>query len=401
MTAPVPRPTVARDTRIDFARGMALMMIFVDHIPANTFARFTLHSFGFADAAEVFVLIAGYSSALAFGADFRRGLYLKGTVRILARCWQLYVTHIALFLAVCGLIASFALYFDHPAYLEADNFAPVFHDPSKALPLALTLTYLPAYLDILPLYIVLLLLFPGAYRLVQLHPALALAASLILYASSKAYGWTLPNFPDHGWFFNPFAWQLLFVVGVVAGHGAACGRSPARPRWLTSFALAYVAGAFVVAAPWTQIPGLENLCLVSRDVLGPMDKTNLSVWRLLHVLAVAYLVASFVDPQHPFLSGPVARPLILCGRHSLEVFSFGIVLSFLGRFTLTEVGNEIGAEAGVTALGVLILVLTGSVLSWYASQSGSRSRSAVQSAFAPSLGAASHTGLPAIPSPSV
>jgi hypothetical protein len=49
-----------RDLRIDFLRGLALLFIFIDHIPDNGLAHFTLRNFGFADAAEVFVLLAGF-----------------------------------------------------------------------------------------------------------------------------------------------------------------------------------------------------------------------------------------------------------------------------------------------------------------------------------------------------
>lgn len=61
-----------RDLRIDFFRGLALLFIFIDHVPDNVLARFTLRNFGFADAAEVFVLLAGFSAVLAYGRTFER-----------------------------------------------------------------------------------------------------------------------------------------------------------------------------------------------------------------------------------------------------------------------------------------------------------------------------------------
>jgi OpgC protein len=59
-----------RDPRIDVLRGMALLMIFVDHIPGNVLSLVTLHNFGFSDAAEVFVLLNAALRDLARRSHF-------------------------------------------------------------------------------------------------------------------------------------------------------------------------------------------------------------------------------------------------------------------------------------------------------------------------------------------
>jgi len=61
-----------RDLRLDFFRGLALVFIFIDHVPDNKLARITLGSWNFSDAAEVFVFISGYTAALVFGGMARR-----------------------------------------------------------------------------------------------------------------------------------------------------------------------------------------------------------------------------------------------------------------------------------------------------------------------------------------
>lgn len=51
----MPSGGVERDLRLDFFRGLALFSIFVDHVPNNLVAQFTLQSAMFSDAAEVFM----------------------------------------------------------------------------------------------------------------------------------------------------------------------------------------------------------------------------------------------------------------------------------------------------------------------------------------------------------
>ena len=60
-------PVIERDLRLDFFRGLALFCIFIDHIPNNILAKFTLQSLMFADAAEVFILISGYTAGMVYG----------------------------------------------------------------------------------------------------------------------------------------------------------------------------------------------------------------------------------------------------------------------------------------------------------------------------------------------
>ena len=60
-------PSQQRDLRLDFFRGLALIFIFIDHIPENVLSYFTPQAFQFYDAAEVFIFISGYTAALVYG----------------------------------------------------------------------------------------------------------------------------------------------------------------------------------------------------------------------------------------------------------------------------------------------------------------------------------------------
>src|SRR5262245_24468796 len=96
-----------RDARVDFFRGLALAFIFIDHVPGNRLAWFTLHNFGFSDAAEIFVFLAGYAAFLAYAPSFQEHGAAVGLRRVVRRIRDLYAAHIIL-LVVCvaGLAVS-------------------------------------------------------------------------------------------------------------------------------------------------------------------------------------------------------------------------------------------------------------------------------------------------------
>lgn len=93
-----------RDLRIDFFRGLALVFIFWDHIPHNPLGQVTPRNFGFSDAAEIFVFLAGYAAVLAYGKLLLRDGYAVACLRVLRRVWVLYVAHIFLLAVLMGMV---------------------------------------------------------------------------------------------------------------------------------------------------------------------------------------------------------------------------------------------------------------------------------------------------------
>lgn len=346
----------SRDLRLDFFRGVALIFIFVDHVPGNLFGHFTLRNFGFVDAAELFVFVAGYAASLAYGKSFARQGFGAGLRRIGKRLAEIYAAHLIV-LAVCvGGIAIAARAFENPVYYEFINLVPFAYEPFAAIGRALALNHHLVYLNILPLYIALLAWFPLLFWLLRRHPALALGASLALYALANIGGVNLPSYPNHdGWFFNPFAWQLLFSIGAILGHRSGKGPLP-RPRWLVALAIAYALFALIVIAPWTKIAWFESWRLVPGDLLAPMDKTNLSPWRLAHILALAYLVAIFVKPRAAWFSQAWARGIVACGRNSLDIYCMGTIFSFIGLFVLVEAGRDFAIQVAINLGSIGLMV---------------------------------------------
>lgn len=357
----------SRDLRLDFFRGLALWFIFLNHMHYNVLTWATNRNYGFSDATEIFVYISGYSAAIAYGSAMRRQGFLLAAARILRRVWQIYVAHLMLFLAFTAEIAFLALRFDNQMFVEEMNVLTFLDEPHVTLIQALLLKFRPVNMDVLPLYIVLLAGFPLALWGILRRPLLVLAASVLLYVVARRYGWNLPNYPGNaGWYFNPFTWQVLFVLGAVATRTpellAWLGR---QQRWLAPIAVAYLLFSLWIALSW-NVPHLEATVpqWLARH-LYPVDKTSLDPLRAMHFLAVAYLTACWVGPQSRFLASRAALPLVVCGQHSLAVFCVGIFLSFTGEFVLLELDGSIATQVAVGFGGIALMTALAAVLGWY------------------------------------
>ena len=158
-------PTAGRDPRLDVARGLAMAIILIAHIPGNPVIEFIPARFGPSDATEMFVFCSGFASALAFGGTFARAGFAFGTLRIAHRCWQIYWSHLALFVTVAALCVAGSALPGAVDYVHALWLQPFFAEPRQGLLHLVTLTYVPNYFDILPMYLVVLAMVPGVMAL--------------------------------------------------------------------------------------------------------------------------------------------------------------------------------------------------------------------------------------------
>lgn len=360
-----------RDPRVDFFRGVALWFIFLDHVPSNAIGQFTLRNVGFSDATEIFVFLSGYSAAIAYGRAERKLGFVYMTAHVWRRCWQLYVAHLILFIFYTAQIAWLAERFSNSMYIEELNITRFLEAPHIALLEALTLRFRPANLDILPLYIVLLLAFPFVLRALRAMPLTTLCASFALYLAARYLDLNLPTSVEGiGWYFNPFAWQLLFFFGTLCAIAPDRWQPVMRWRpWLGIVAAVYVAFSTVVASSW-QITAFGDLLAAWMpsawfEWMYPIDKTNMDILRLLHFLALAYLSAHFVKPSARFLQRWWARPLIACGRQSLYVFCLGVFLSFAAHFILVEFNAHLPMQIGVSVAGLSLVTALATLMNWY------------------------------------
>jgi hypothetical protein len=231
----------------------------------------------------------------------------------------------------------------------------------------LFLQFQPTYLDILPLYIVMLLIFPAVLFFLRRLPLVALVPSVLVYLAVQVFDLNLPSYPPgNDWTFNPLAWQLLFILGAVLG--GAQTRSSERAR-LVEIAywpsLVIAAVILVIRLSWTFHGLWDAVPALLLRYLWPINKSNLSPLRLVSFFAVVMLVARWVAPQAGFLRSAAARPLVLCGRHSLEIFCLSILLSVLGHFLMSEFNAGFTMQFAVNVVGIATMCLTAGMLDWY------------------------------------
>src|SRR5229473_2046235 len=350
---------VERDLRLDLFRGMGLWMIFLDHIPHDIVAWLTLRNYGFSDAAEFFVFISGYLLGFIYGPIVRGGNFFAATKRLLMRAWQMYVAHIMLFLIFTAQIARTARRFDNPLYKDELNVANFLQHPDVLIGQALSLRYKPVNLDVLPLYISLVLASPLILWGLTRRPNLTLLGSAVLYVLARWFDWNFASYPPGTtWYFNPFAWQLLFVFAAWCGVGGVLQLEfLIRSRVALAVAFAWMAFAFLIVMTWHSafLESLVPKWMIK--AIYPIDKTDLDMLRFTHFLALALVVARFFPRKAEILSSKWLRPMVLCGQHSLPLFCFGVFLSFGAHWILVQ-----HAQGGARALWMQLLVSVGGIL---------------------------------------
>ena len=247
---PVPA-AVQRDLRLDFFRGLALIFIFLNHIPHNAASWISNRNYGFSDATEIFVFISGYSALLAYSGAFRRKGLIVASARIWRRAWQVYTAHVFLFVVFIAHITYLSASFQNPMFAEEMGVGRFFDEPHVVLVQALMLKFRPANMDVLPLYIVLLLLFPAVLWALRRWPNGVLGVSFLLYAVVQLTHWNLPAYPRGHWFFNPLAWQFLFVLGAWCALNATHGFwRHLRPGLFAPLAGLYLLFSLAIALTW-------------------------------------------------------------------------------------------------------------------------------------------------------
>ncbi len=357
------RSNRSRDLRVDFFRGLALWWIYTDHIPGNVLGKYSLQNFALCDAAEVFVLLAGFGAGIAYGSTMNRQGYLYAAADTLRRAWTLYIAHIFLFVVYAAQVAYSAAALDRMFYLDEARLNVLADDPFRALLEALLLRFQPNLLNILPLYVALLLIFALALPLLR-KPMLLLTASVALYVITRVTGLNLSSWDDSGgWYLNPFAWQLLFIVGAILAY--APPRMP-RVRWPLDLLSALVLFAGIVII-WVIDNHPRILATMPSPVVRYLlseDKTGLHPLRLLAILALTWLVVRVVPRDAQWLQSRYASPLVLLGQNSLPVFCFGIFFGFLARLGL-EADDGAGMQFMVNALGALTMLAVAALAAWY------------------------------------
>jgi len=348
---------------VDFWRGFALVSIFVNHIPGIYYERFTHRNLSFSDSAELFVFLAGWSlGLLVYGNGIHKGRATPLTFRLGGRSLQIYTAHIFISGLALSMLAGAAYLTDTPPILDWHNAAAFFQDPARTqLGIAL-LTHQLGYFDILPLYVVLMLIAPAFVIIDRFAPALLLPLSLGLYLIALIVHFTAPTWPVEGeWFFNPFTWQAIFVLGFVLshdrglGHFVRCNITRIRQIALPLVVLAAIVAWFGLYPDPTRFPEPKMLFLHGKSFLTPV--------RLLQFLALA-AVFSAVYPVIARAVPWITEPLSMLGRNSLQVFCVGSLLSLSGQIIRFLYSGSLAVDTIVVIVGIGLLCLTAWLAEW-------------------------------------
>jgi hypothetical protein len=355
-----------RELRLDLFRGLALWLIFIDHLPPSLLTWFTIRNYGFSDATEIFIFISGYTAAFVYGRALLESGFVVAAARILRRAWQIYVAHIFLFTIFMAEISYLANSFENPLYTEEMGIMDFLKQPDITIFQALILRFKPVNMDVLPLYIVLMLSLPLILVSMRWRPDVTLTLSALLYAATLHWDLYFSAYPNGYWSFNPLAWQLLFVFGAWCALGGARRMSAILASNVTLWiCVVYLVAAFYVTLTW-YVPAMNHMLPKRLELwMYPIDKTDLDVLRFAHFLALAAITVRFLPRDWPGLKSRWLKPLILCGQHSLEIFCLGVFLAFAGHFILAEVGGGAGMHALISLCGILIMCAVAWLISWY------------------------------------
>lgn len=380
-------PARVRDPRLDFYRGIAMFIILIAHIPNDPWAKWIPARFGFSDATEIFVFCSGMASAIAFGGAFLRKGWWLGTARVAFRIWQVYWAHIALFFFVAMSMAALnesGLF--EKDYISSLNLQHFFNDPAPQIVGLFTLTYVPNYFDILPMYLVVLAMMPLVMGLSRIGFWAVALASVTLWLVAQTDVLDLPAEPwsDRQWFFNPFGWQLLFFTGFAFMRGWI----PAPP---VSKTLIWAAALFLIFSmpfgSWKVFTWINAAAPDLADEIRKVwpvtkefrDKTDFGLFRYLHFLSLAYLgwvVAG--EHGHRLIAtghGAAAKVwqflltvITKVGQQSLAVFVFSMAAARLIGVGLDLSGRDVASVFIANMIGFAMIIGVAYMAAWFKSQ---------------------------------
>lgn len=314
---PVAPQGAKRSLEIDFIRGLALLAIAIDHIPSSFLSHAMLHTWAYCDSAEVFVFVSGYVCAAAWHAIAERRGEAAAKRRFWKRSREIYGAYLltAVLMLSCGAFAAL-VGIDSPLVGDSGWQRLLAHPFEMAANIAV-LRDQPYLAGVLPLYVVLAASVPVVLPFVRRRPDLALVASFGLWFASSWLVQYLPHVSDDTWAFNPFAWQVMFVLGMLCRLHPLAREFQISPagRALTVIALALAIGFAAM-----------RLSIEAEPLPGYL-KQNLASVRIVSFAALAWLVAQAVRAGWV---APLARRLpavVTVGQQGLVCFVGGACAS--------------------------------------------------------------------------
>jgi hypothetical protein len=356
--------STGRDLRLDFVRGLALFTVLVDHIIGDPIGHFTYHVLGFSDAAEIFVFVSGLTCGIVYYRVLCRGGWRSLFEALGQRAARIYVCYVLTSLAIVALVGVTRADIN-PALLAVAS------DPALGSWQVVVMHYSPPVSGILILYLPLtLIVIPLLFWAARRHPAIALAVSALVWVIAQRHPELGAVFTERTWF-NVFAWQFLFVIGLVIGMQQSGGQQKPlfkQSRPVVTLAWVVVVSCFVYKlaiyfAPYIspQIGFDLALLRIPALTLEHMKETLASL-RIVHFLGVALLFSTYVRRDNPLLESLAAKPLVLAGQNSLEMFSISAVLSMVANAYVLAQSPSVPARVGLDVVMAIAMALIAIVM---------------------------------------
>ncbi|MCW3475819.1 OpgC family protein [Limobrevibacterium gyesilva] len=350
MHARVPAPP-PRDTRLDVVRGWLQLTIFFSHAFGSFAGDWLVYgSWGLSDSSEQFVFLSGLVLGSVFARIAARDGVAAATRDMMRRTLRLYRTHLLVFALFGAMVVAAGAVL--PGEAQGMGWGFMLRRPLPAAAAALTLLYQPAFMGILPIFIWCMLALPAFDALQRRVGEAALAAPVGLYLLVRMTGLNVPSLgPDTGIAFDPFAWQVVFMLGAWVGRRRLLrGHGLPRHDGVTVAAVLVLAVGLAARLAWAGItpwPHLDPSAWVGKEELVPP--------RLLHALALAWLVARFVPAEARWMHTAPFRVLAAIGRHSLQVFCVGLFLSWGVTAALRLWPGHAWIDPALIALGSAVM----------------------------------------------
>ncbi|HDC4490606.1 TPA: OpgC domain-containing protein [Enterobacter asburiae] len=368
----------ARDLRIDFMRGIALVMMVVAHTEVmSVFNIFSWERFGLTTGAEGFVILSGFMLGMLNRARLQKVVLLTVSWGLYLRAWKIYRVNII-------IIVSFILlaYIPHINLFEVTHFTDRFSGESWSLypvtpqiketwfNIILYLQIGPHQTQILGLYIFLLLFSPLFLGMLQKGNVWwLLGASLLVYGLWQR--WPLRLTPSEFEFAFPLlAWQFIFVLGMASGWYKAelisFARTPAGKAVVVALVIVALILGFIAQNHTNPfMPPALLMHVIPPDSFNTFyhtwaAKNGLGPVRVLNDIALivtVYLVLTYCWTPLNRLLGWFLIPL---GQHSLYTFILHVyVVLLVSQFITFDLWRHAWIEntlVHAAALGILWLM---------------------------------------------
>lgn len=309
-----------RYLQLDFLRGLCLLIMTIDH-----FGNLSLvEILGFISAAEGFVFISGIVSGIVYYRRLQKESLKALRLSAFKRGFQLYRYHV-----VCLVALIIVLLVNVPVYENFYQYKVGLFSENILLASLLNIIFLykTYHLDILPMYVIFLLMLPLALKYTDSKTGgylLVLSFTLwvinLFGATSLLYGGLNHFIPAQPGNFQLLGWQFLFFGGFALGVLETKGKLNGFKSRLSLFFIALGVLSFLFIYKHFEF-------LVLPDFPGKVlfGKSNIGVVRMINFFALAYAIA-FVFNRHQRLGK--TGLIRLLGRHSLYVFTFQTVVLF-------------------------------------------------------------------------